>query len=244
MAGERALPGLGLFAFWTLGSNGWKDQNDANLRLLSALVQPRVLSFVAAVPGSPTDGDMHVLTDAPNDNSIAIRDLGAWVYVTPQEGWTVYDQATNTTFQFTGADWVPVLPLPAGAGDVGKVLTVNGAGTGFTLENPAAAPTTIEIREETADYTLVLGDASHYVRIESAVPENLTVPANATVAFPIGTVVQVRQAGAGQVTIVAAGGVTINTSETLVLRGQHSTAALVKVGVDEWDLTGDLEAAP
>lgn len=239
MAGERALPGLGLFAFWTLGSNGWKDQHDANLRLLSALVQPRVLSFLTAVPGSPADGDMHVLTDAPNDNAIAIRDLGAWVYVTPAEGWTVYDRATNTMFQFTGTDWVPLLPMPAGGGDAGKVLTATA--TGFQLAAPASAPTAIPVDTKTGSYTLVLTDAGKYIRMDVGSANDLTVPANASVAFAIGTIIHLRQAGAGQTTIVEDTGVTVTTAATLKIRGQHSSASLVKVGTNTWELTGDLE---
>lgn len=244
MAGERALPGLGLFGFWTLGSNGWKDQHDSNLRLLSALVQPRVLSFVAAVPGSPTDGDMHVLTNAPNQHAIAIRDLGAWVYVTPAEGWTVYDRTTNTLYQFTGTEWVPMLPMPAGGGDVGKVLTVNGAGTGLELQTPASAPTSIPVKTESASYTLVLLDAGKYIRMDVGTANDLIVPANSSVAFPVGTIIHLRQAGAGQTTIVEDTGVTITTAETLKIRGQHSSASLVKVSTNTWELTGDLEAAP
>jgi hypothetical protein len=76
----------------------------------------------------------------------------------------------------------------------------------------------------------------------SATAVNLTVPTNASVAFPVGTIIQIRQAGAGQVTVVASGGVTVNTAETLKLRKQGSTAALVKVDTNAWDLTGDLEA--
>jgi tetrahydromethanopterin S-methyltransferase subunit D len=70
-----------------------------------------------------------------------------------------------------------------------------------------------------------------------------TIPAAATVAYAIGTAIEVRQAGAGQTTIVAASGVTINTSETLKIRKQHASVSLIKVAADEWDLAGDTVAA-
>jgi hypothetical protein len=63
------------------------------------------------------------------------------------------------------------------------------------------------------------------------------------VAFDNGTQIHVRQAGAGQTTIVAGSGVTITTPETLKLRKQHATATLVKISTDGWELMGDLEAA-
>lgn len=103
---------------------------------------------------------------------------------------------------------------------------------------------TLQINTQTgASYTLVLTDAAKYVRMNRATAQTLTVPANSTAAFPVGTQIIVRQAGAGQVTVAAAGGVTINSSLSLKLRAQHSTATLVKVGTNEWDLSGDLAEA-
>ena len=96
------------------------------------------------------------------------------------------------------------------------------------------------------EYTLVLADAGQYVRLDdgAATPNAVIchVPTNANVAFPVGTVITVRQV-AGQVEVRGQGGVTINTPETLLLRAAGSTAQLVKVATNEWDLMGDLEAA-
>jgi hypothetical protein len=103
---------------------------------------------------------------------------------------------------------------------------------------------TLSFNSQSDSYTLVLGDAYKYVRMTKATANNLTVPLNSTVAFVTGTQIHIRQAGAGQVTVVATGGVTINTAETLKLRKQHATATLVKVGTNEWDLMGDLETLP
>lgn len=109
MAGERTLPGLGLTGFWTYGSDNWKDQNDANLRMLSAVAQLAVISQVAAEPGSPADGDMHLLTGTANINKIAVRDNGAWVYLTPIEGWLCWDKATDVFLFWTSSAWVQYL---------------------------------------------------------------------------------------------------------------------------------------
>lgn len=92
-------------------------------------------------------------------------------------------------------------------------------------------------------YTLVMEDMNKAVRLGNAGAITLTVPANATTAFPIGSVITIRQIGAGQVTVAGAGGVTINTPETLKLRTQWSTVSLHKVDTDAWDIMGDLEAA-
>lgn len=92
---------------------------------------------------------------------------------------------------------------------------------------------------QTVSYTLVLADAGKVVEVNNAGAVNLTVPLNASVAFPVGTVIEVWQQGAGQVTIVATGGVTIRTPSTLLLRVQYSSVTLRKRGTDEWVLAGD-----
>lgn len=99
------------------------------------------------------------------------------------------------------------------------------------------------VNSQAANYTLALSDAWQYLRMTSSTANTVTVPANSTVAFPIGTQVTIRQAGTGQTTVVAASGVTITTPETLKLRAQHAAVTLIKAGTDLWDLVGDLEVA-
>jgi hypothetical protein len=239
MAGERTLPGLGLRAYWTAGSNGWGTQHDPDTRKVSVLCQLVVASRVAVVPGSPTQGDVHILTGAPNQYAVAAYDNAAWVYFVPAEGWTAYDQATNEVLFFTGAAWAVRQALPAfSASNARQKLRVNSSGLLAWSYDP------IGIRSVTASTTLVAADASAYVRLADASALVLTVPLNASVPFEIGTLVNIRQGGAGQVTVSGAVGVTLNTPETSRLRKLHSSAALIKVGTDEWDFTGDLELAP
>jgi hypothetical protein len=69
---------------------------------------------------------------------------------------------------------------------------------------------------------------------------NLTVPTNSSVAFPTGTQIHIVQTGSGQTTVVAAGGVTINSATTLKLRARWSAATLIKRDTDTWVLVGDL----
>jgi hypothetical protein len=89
---------------------------------------------------------------------------------------------------------------------------------------------------------LVLTDASDLVEINSASANNLTVPLNSSVAFPVGTQISLLQVGAGQMTVVATGGVTINATPGLKLRAQWSSATLIKRATDTWVLVGDLSA--
>lgn len=87
--------------------------------------------------------------------------------------------------------------------------------------------------------TLAIGDFFGIVECTSASATSVTVPANASVAFPVGTLIDIVQIGAGQVTVVAGGGVTIVTPGSLVLRAQYSTVQLRKRSTNAWILAGD-----
>lgn len=98
------------------------------------------------------------------------------------------------------------------------------------------------VNTQTASYTLVLADAGKMVEMNVGSANNLTVPTDASVAFPVGTRVDITQYGAGQTTVVASGGVTIRATPGLKMRAQYSGATLVKRATDEWYLYGDISA--
>lgn len=98
------------------------------------------------------------------------------------------------------------------------------------------------INAQTDSYTLVLADAFKLVTMNKGSANNLTVPLNSSVAFSVGTRIDIAQIGAGQTTVVATGGVTINATPGLKLRAQYSGASLVKTATDTWLLFGDLSA--
>jgi hypothetical protein len=111
--------------------------------------------------------------------------------------------------------------------------------TNKTLTGPVINLTT---SAQTASYTLVLADSSDLVEMLSASANNLTVPLNSSVDFPVGTQINILQTGTGQTTVVATGGVTINATPGLKLRAQWSSATLIKRATDTWVLVGDLSA--
>ncbi len=104
-----------------------------------------------------------------------------------------------------------------------------------------AADIVITIRTETDSFTLALADNGQYIRCNKGTALTVTVPANATTAMLVGSSITFEQTGAGQVTVLAAGGVTVRTPETLLSRKQFSTIALTKLATDEWILIGDIE---
>jgi hypothetical protein len=99
------------------------------------------------------------------------------------------------------------------------------------------------INTQTASYTLQLSDVGAIVEMNVAGANNLTVPDNATVAFPVGAQVDLCQYGAGQTTVVPGTGVTIvSVSSNKKIAARYGAATLYKRATDEWVLTGNLAA--
>lgn len=89
-------------------------------------------------------------------------------------------------------------------------------------------------------YTLALADQGKVVELTSATAVTVTVPPNSSVAFPVGTVIEFLQYGAGQATLAAGSGVTLRNPSSLTTRAQYSTVAIRKRDTDEWCANGDL----
>jgi len=125
-----------------------------------------------------------------------------------------------------------------------EIEYVNGVTSAIQTQLNAKAADTFTINTQTGtSYTLVAGDKSEPVTMNNAGASTLTVPPNSSVAFVTGTSILISQLGAGQVTITAGAGVTIRTPQTLLMRAQYTSCSLLKLGTDEWILSGDLEAA-
>lgn len=91
--------------------------------------------------------------------------------------------------------------------------------------------------------TLALTDAGTFQKCTKGTAMTITVPTNASVAFVTGTEIDIYQQGAGQVTIAAAGGVTINSVfGNLKIANQYTGASLKKTASDTWELVGNLTA--
>jgi hypothetical protein len=155
---------------------------------------------------------------------------------------------TPTSLTLTNATGLPVasgisglgtgvatfLASPTAANLASMVTDEIGSGSLMFSEVPTNA--------QTASYTLVLADKAKIVEMNVGSANNLTVPLNASVAFPVGTQIHIVQTGAGQTTVVATGGVTINATPGLKLRTQWSGATLIKRAENTWVLVGDLSA--
>jgi hypothetical protein len=95
---------------------------------------------------------------------------------------------------------------------------------------------------QTASYTAIFSDADTVIEFTSASGVTLTIPANATTPFPIGTVLTAYQAGAGAVTI-AGTGVTLRAPNGLATTAQYTTVTATKRNTDEWVIAPSAVAA-
>jgi hypothetical protein len=105
----------------------------------------------------------------------------------------------------------------------------------------------LTLNAQTATYTVVLTDnRNKLVTMDVATANDFLIPTNASVAFPIGSVINVIQIGAGTTTIeaVTPGTTTISstgaTATAPELRAQFSAASCIKVATDTWYVVGDI----
>jgi hypothetical protein len=139
------------------------------------------------------------------------------------------------------------IDIQDGAFANGGILRKTADGTGIddvTESDIVAAATQTDNTQTGTSYTLVLTDANKCVTLSNASGITLTVPPAASVAFAVGTRVDLIQLGVGQVTVAAGSGVTVNRCATFTLKllEQYAEASLKKTATNTWVLTGVLEA--
>ncbi len=128
--------------------------------------------------------------------------------------------------------------------------TLNFVGDGVTVTDTASktqvsvtttASTLYESNTQTVSYTIVLADATKVIEVNSASAVTVTIPTNATAAFPTGSWLEVFQQGTGQVTIAGATGVTLRSrGGLLATAGQYAELRLRKRDINTWVVSGDL----
>jgi hypothetical protein len=122
--------------------------------------------------------------------------------------------------------------FPATTGDIFTAADYNGL-VAFTV---GAA--------QTGDYTAVIADAYQVLELmNKATAIAYKIPTNASVAFPIGTVLNILNIGAGACTIsaVTSGTTTILSAGAVAAAptlAQYKSAACIKTGTDAWYVVG------
>ena len=119
----------------------------------------------------------------------------------------------------------------------GQVLTA--------AELDAVATAMIAINAQTGTtYTTVLADDGKLVTCDNAASIALTIPPNSSVAYGIGTQINIMQMDAtGTVTITAGAGVTLRSDGAkLKTNAQYAVATCLKIASDTWVVVGNLKA--
>jgi hypothetical protein len=126
------------------------------------------------------------------------------------------------------------------------IIYTDGTADGLEVYKLGTSGSTVAGAPYTADAasrTLAIGDAGGFLDLSNASAAAYTIPANATVAFPVGTEISASQGGAGQVSFAAAGGVTIQTPSGATgpkTRVQYSVITAKKIATNTWRVFGDL----
>ena len=193
----------------------------------------------------PLSGIQEGILNAKGDLIVAsAADVPAILTAAATDGYILSTVATAAT----GLAWI--------ANDQGDLTAVT-AGTGITVTNSTGpiptvafdyrAGSAVTLNAQTASYTLVLADADQkLVTLSVASANTVSIPTNASVAYPTGSVINVIQIGAGQTTIQASssGTTTINSTGAATaapkLRAQYSAASCIKVATDTWYVVGDI----
>ena len=124
--------------------------------------------------------------------------------------------------------------FPAATGDVLTAAMYNGL-TSFTVGTA-----------QTSDYTPVLNEQYQaLIVMNKATAINFTIPTNASVAYPVGTVLTVLNIGAGTCTIkaVTSGTTTVLSAGATAAQptlAQYKTAVCIKTATDTWYVVGGI----
>lgn len=245
--------------------------NDTARQMMADLVREfqvnavRVLASVAGtntITGSMTPdlasystGMMVIFTPANNSTGAAtlnVDSLGAKSIVkgdgTALESGDL--QASTIHFLlYDGTNFVLLNPLSFNLvnGTLSGTLSVTGA---VTLNGPLTTDNTtadepgykgLPFNSQNGNYTLVLSDAGKTIYKDTGSGHTITIPANASVAFPVGTAVTIVNNTANNLSLAI-------TSDTLVLAGTSSSGTrtlginavvtIIKISSTAWISTG------
>lgn len=186
-------------------------------------------------PGSPAEGDAYIVAAAPTGawsgwaDRVAFYQNGAWESLTVGEGYFAWVLDEDKLYRHNGTTWVEYVAASSYSDDDARAAV-------------AVPPTAIS----GTTHTLVIGNANQYLRATNASGCAITVPPNADVAFEIGTVVTIRAATAGTVSLVAGSGVTLNppggSGGSLDFAEEGAVVQVKKVATNEWDVIGNTAA--
>ena len=207
-----------------LGQLKFKGENDADQEVVYA----KITGKISDVTDTTEDGLIEFALRKAGSNNIGAR-------------------LTSNKFRLINGTGLEVggYDFPTADGSANQVLGTDGAGTLSFVTRATeayvdtAANTLTENTQTGTTYTTVLTDAGKMITCNNASAITVTIPPNSSVAYEAGTVLSFIQKGAGQVTLSAGVGVTLNNANGLKTASQYSVISCWKEDTDTWIVYGD-----
>ena len=110
----------------------------------------------------------------------------------------------------------------------------------FVAMYGAQNPATVRTETGTA-YTLTAADENAVLLFTNAAAITVTLPADVDAAYAVGGGTELHQEGAGQITVVAGAGATVNSADAVdASRAQYSVIGVRKTAANTFKLAGDM----
>ena len=127
-------------------------------------------------------------------------------------------------------------------GDSVVAVTAGGADRLFTFTQIADTLSLLPPNTQTGTtYTLAIGDIGSIVEMNNASANTVTIPPNSSVAFPVGTQIDIVQIGAGLTSLAAGVGVTLvsgQPSGSVSTTGQWGGMSIYQRVANTWVIIG------
>jgi hypothetical protein len=153
----------------------------------------------------------------------------------------IANTANLATTQYVNAEITDAIDGATGAYQelAGSGIDWNSFDSQFDLEPRINNLNTVITK--TSGFTLDLNDVSKTILLNTSSTMNLTIPANSSVAIPIGFKYDLIEIGSGVTTFVPASGVTINSKNgQMFIDEQYGQVTLLKVAENSWIAYGDI----
>jgi hypothetical protein len=145
--------------------------------------------------------------------------------------------ASGNLLTSNGTSWASTVPAAlSGVATLSSGSTISDGTTAFSI-----GYLNIPQNAQSGNYTLALTDNGKHVYSANSGTQTITVPTNASVAFPVGTALTIVNNGTTSITISTTSitmyqaGTTNTGNRTVATKG---IATLLKVGTDTWFISG------
>jgi len=227
-------PISGLSYGWVLGEDNWNTGMDSNLVQLGATINISVLDFVAS-PVVTTNGTRYIVTTGSGafsgqDNKLAARVAGAWVFYTLPEGCIVYDEDTNKHYKFEGGSYVLVVDLS------GYLTSATAATTYLSIANSRYQFVSDAGTTYTVPSSAVTANGNTIVELSNNSLTDITINAATATGKTAGDSVTINITGTYAAQLLVASGVTLNG--TLEFSANAKIKTLIYRGSNTWTILG------